>query len=268
MLIILIIQLCKLLLLNFVEISSGSDAFAPEHIYDSGEFFRHLLLIQAVYKDGYFLSWNGAAWTISTEFYTYFFFGLLTFITKNNKYFFILVSILFIFFYQTIASYIGIFLNMMFIECIKYFLTGCIFYFIFQKINYRLNDLSFLIMIVVLLFLEAKYLSLENNILFCLIILFVSILKNNSLINKLLNLKPLVYFGTISYSFYMIHQSILYLLIQVLKLVFKVQFIYIDGNATNTGNIYYDTLIMTTYIFFSFIVASFMYKYIEIKFRK
>ena len=77
LIIVLIIQLLKFFLLHFYEISSASEAFTPEYNYNLSEFFRNVLLIQAVYKDGYFLSWNGAAWTISTEFYTYFFFWIV-----------------------------------------------------------------------------------------------------------------------------------------------------------------------------------------------
>jgi peptidoglycan/LPS O-acetylase OafA/YrhL len=268
LLIILSIQLLKFFLLNFFEIESGSDAFEPDKVYSLSEFFRHLLLLQAVYKDGYFLSWNGAAWTISTEFYTYFLFGLLTLITQNNKFFFILITFLFIYFFDIATIYLSEFLNPIFFECIKYFFTGCISYFIFQVIKHRINDFTFILIIISFLFFEKKFFFLDSNISFCLIILLVSILKTESQISKLLNLKPLVYFGSISYSFYMIHQSILYIYIQILKLVFKVKFVYYGNVATNTGNVYFDTFIMLTYIFLATIVASFMYKYVETKFRK
>ena len=66
----------------------------------------------------------------------------------------------------------------------------------------------------------------------------------------------------------MIHQSILYIYIQILKLVFNVKFVYYSNVATNTGNVYFDTFIMITYIFIATFVASFMYKYVETKFRK
>ena len=135
-------------------------------------------------------------------------------------------------------------------------------------IKHRINDLTFILIVISFLYFEKKFLFLESNISFCLIILLVSILKTESHISKLLNLKPLVYFGTISYSFYMIHQSILYIYIQILKLVFKVKFVNHEYVATNTGNVYFDTLIMITYIILATIVASFMYKYVETKFRK
>ena len=88
------------------------------------------------------------------------------------------------------------------------------------------------------------------------------------MIFKILNLNILVYFGTISYSFYMIHQVVLYVYVQSLKLIFKVPFVYYEGIATNTGNNLYDTLIMISYIILSTIVASVMHKNIELKFRR
>ena len=66
----------------------------------------------------------------------------------------------------------------------------------------------------------------------------------------------------------MIHQSVLYLYIQSLKFVFKVPFLYTGDVASNTGNVYYDTFITISYIIIAGILASFMYKYIEDKFRK
>ena len=55
---------------------------------------------------GYFLSWNGAAWTISAEFYTYFIFGLLVLITFRKLYIYIIISILYILFHNEIFEFI------------------------------------------------------------------------------------------------------------------------------------------------------------------
>ena len=151
--------------------------------------------------------------------------------------------------------------------CLKFFLTGCIFFFIYEKIKFRLNDIFFIILVSLLFYIYLEYFKL-GNILFCTIILLVAILKEDSFINRFLNFYPFVYFGTISYSFYMIHQSVLYLYIQSLKFIFKVPFLYTGDVASNTGNVYYDTFITISYIIISGILASFMYKYIEDKLRK
>ena len=66
----------------------------------------------------------------------------------------------------------------------------------------------------------------------------------------------------------MIHKSVLYLYVQILKYIFNVEFTDIDGTSINLGNPFYDTLITISYIFIAVIVASFMYTYIETKFRR
>tara|TARA_B100000683_G_C12058993_1_gene377842 strand:- start:332 stop:532 length:201 start_codon:yes stop_codon:yes gene_type:complete len=66
----------------------------------------------------------------------------------------------------------------------------------------------------------------------------------------------------------MIHQSILYLYVQILKLIFKVNFLNDGGISTNTGDPYFDTMITISYIAISGVFASIMYNYIENKFRK
>ena len=188
-------------------------------------------------------------------------------LSRNNRVIFLIISVLFLYFLVPITETLDPYFNILFILCLEFFFTGCIFFLIYEKIKFRINDLTFIILLVLLLFVQIEN-SLGLNFLFCTIILLVAILKEESLINKLLNFAPLVYFGTISYSFYMIHQSVLYLYIQSLKFIFKVPFLYTDGTASNTGNPYYDSLITISYIIIAGILASFMYKYIENRFRK
>ena len=57
------------------------------------------------------MSWNGAAWTISAEFYTYFIFGFLALISFRRLYIFIIISILYILFYNDIFEFINSFLK-------------------------------------------------------------------------------------------------------------------------------------------------------------
>lgn len=261
------IQVLKLITLKFFNLSTDKEAFTPEYWYTLTDFVNHIFLVQAVTNNGYSLSWNSAAWTISTEFYSYLIFGLITLCVRNNRLIFIIISLLFIYFFNIINSITEIYINHLFLGCLKFFLTGCIFFFIYEKIKFRLNDIFFIILVSLLFYIYLEYFKL-GNILFCTIILLVAILKEGSFINRFLNFYPFVYFGTISYSFYMIHQSVLYLYIQSLKFIFKVPFLYTGDVASNTGNAYYDTFITISYIIISGILASFMYKYIEDKLRK
>ena len=269
--VVLGIQVLKLFTLKFFDLSAGNDAFSPEQWYTLKDFFNHLFLTQAIFNNGYAFSWNGAAWTISTEFYTYLIFGFLVLLTRNNKFIFVLILSLYIIFFKFITSYTNIYFNPLFTGCLKTFFMGCLIFFIYKKIQIRLNDIFFILLLTTsistFLIYKDKF-FIDLNILFCVVILLVSILKDDCFINKFLNFFPLVYFGTISYSFYMIHQSILYLYIQILKLIFKVNFLNDGGVTTNTGDPFYDTMITISYIVISGFFAILMYNYIENKFRR
>ena len=97
-------------------------------------------------------------------------------------------------------------------------------------------------------------------------LILVALLKNNSFINMLLNNKSLVYMGTISYSFYMIHQVVLYCLIQVLK-IFNFGYSFSSEISGGSGSAFFDSMITIIYRLISIIVAIGMNNYIENKFR-
>ena len=72
--------------------------------------------------------------------------------------------------------------------------------------------------------------------------------------------------GTISYSFYMIHQIVLYCLIQVLK-IFNFGYSFSEEISEGSGSVFFDSMITITYIIISFFVAIAMNNFIEKKFR-
>lgn len=263
---VLSIQLLKFFTVKYYFLSVDKEAFTPEHWYSIKNFIHHVFLTQAILNDAYFLSWNGAAWTISVEFYTYFIFALLCVVSSNNRVLFSLIVLIFFFIYDDIKNITSAYLNELFLNCIRVFLYGSISYLVYEKIKFRLNDILFLVLFALLLFINNKF-SLDLFVTFSILILLVSLLKNKSLINTFLNYKYFVFIGTISYSFYMVHQSVLYLYVQVLKFIFKVQFNLSDGVTTNTGSIITDTFITLSYIFFSIILSIYIYKKIENKFR-
>ena len=268
--IVLGIQCLKYILIK-LGLPAGSEAFggspATGSWYTLKDFILQIFLLQAVIEYGYFLSWNGAAWTISAEFYTYFIFGLLVLITFRKLYIYIIISILYILFHNEIFEFINSFfkikLHYLLKDCLLFFLTGSLMYFVYEKIKFRLNDIIFLILLFMILFFQ-KYLT--NYLLFSVILIFVALLKNDSFINKLLNNKSLVYMGTISYSFYMIHQVVLYCLIQVLK-IFNLGYSFSSEISGSTGSIFFDSMITIIYIIISILVAIVMNKYIENKLR-
>lgn len=264
------IQCLKYILIK-LGLPAGSEAFSGHSTtgswYTLKDFILQIFLLQSIIEYGYFMSWNGAAWSISAEFYTYFVFGLLVLITFRKLYIYIIISIFYIFFYNEIFEFINSFLKIKlhyaFKDCLLFFLTGSLMCFIYEKIKFRLNDFIFLILLFIILFFQKYF---PNHILFSIMLILVALLKNNSLINMLLNNKSLVYMGTISYSFYMIHQVVLYCLIQVLK-IFNFGYSFSSEISGGSGSVFFDSMITIIYVIISILLAVLMHKLIEKRFR-
>lgn len=267
---VLFIQCLKYVLIQ-LGVSAGSEAFGGHSStgswYTLKDFVLNIFLLQAVIEYGYFMSWNGAAWTISAEFYTYLVFGVLVLISFRKYYIFIIISIFYIIFYNEIFRFINSFLSInlhyAFKDCILFFLSGSLMFFIYEKIKFRLNDLLFLIIVIFCVYFKN---FIPNHILFSILILLVSLLKKDSIVNIILNNKFLVYLGTISYSFYMIHQIVLYFMIQFLK-IFNFGFSFSNELSGGTGSVFFDSMITIFYVIASIFAAIVMHKFIEKKFR-
>ena len=273
LILVLLIQCLKFILIE-LGLQSGGPAFGGgaggDSWYTLRDFILHIFLLQAVLDYGYFLSWNGAAWTISVEFYTYFVFGILTLISFRKSYIFISLLILYKIYNTNIFDFIYFYLNIkfhpMFHGCLSFFFTGSLMFFIYKKIKFRLNDFVFFAFLFIFFYLFFKN-YIETETFFSFLILLVALLKNNSISYKILNYQYLVYLGTVSYSFYMIHQVVLYIFIQILKLLGLGYSFSENITGATTGSVFYDTVITISYTAISIFIAIYMYKYIEKKFR-
>ena len=268
--IVLIIQILKFFLINN-GLSSGSEAFGPW--YTLKDFILHLFLLQAVVDGGYFLSWNSSAWSISTEFYTYLIFGILVLILRGNKILFIVFLLIYQFYFTELFQYLDkIFfghINNLLNDCLLPFFSGSLMFFIYEKVRFKINDFFLFFLAITSYYLIVflnNYITITIHLYWAILILIFALLKKNSFIFKILNFRPFVYLGALSYSFYMIHQIVLYVLIQVFK-VFDLGFSFSSEKASSTGDVFYDTCITILYVLISLIVAAFLHKFIEQRFR-
>jgi peptidoglycan/LPS O-acetylase OafA/YrhL len=265
---VLFIQIVKYFLIKYSSLEQGLNNLADW--YSLKNFVGNLFLLHSIFKDFYIFSWNGVSWSISAEFYTYIIFGFLFLIFKKYK-FLAIVIFTYIILNIDYFSSIEIF-NDQFFLCIYNFSLGYFGYCLYARIKFRLNNFIGIFFVILLLVVKIYYENIfyqYKEFFFLLIILCAALLKNNTIIYKFLNLKSLVFLGTISYSFYLIHQIAIYLFIQFCKFIIKINFIKdINGNVSNTGNGYYDTLIHLAYISLSIFLAYFLHKYIELKYRK
>jgi peptidoglycan/LPS O-acetylase OafA/YrhL len=275
--IVLIVQILKYFLINYTNIKSGQSAFGDW--YSLKDFIANLFLIQAVFSNFYYLSWNGAAWSISTEFYTYIIFAIL-FMLINKRFIPVIILIyllsknlnfLNLYYFK---NFFNIF-NSVFFICIFYFSIGCLTYYLYSYlykkvlINNYFSICLCVIFILIKLFFESFFISYDFLI-FLLLILIVTLLEKKTYLYKLLNSKILIFLGTISYSFYLIHQTIIYFVVQIFRFVLKVEFIIDEksGSVSGTANVHIDTAIHLIYVGLSIFFAYLINKYVENKFRR
>lgn len=269
--VVLLIQILKYFVIEYTELPYGGKAFGDW--YTLKDFILNIFLLQSIFDYGYWLSWNGVAWSISTEFYTYIIFGFILLFSKNNKIILFIILLGYLISYFVFNDQLDSLFNAVFLQCIFSFFCGSITFLIYLIIikKIRLNDIFFLIILLsILVYTKIFFVNkIPNlNIIFSILILSVLILEEKSTILKILNYKYFVLLGTVSYSFYMIHQAFLYLYIQVLKFLIKVDFVSgTDGIVSHTGNNLYDTLITISYLTITFLISLLVYRFIEKKFR-
>ena len=274
---ILFIQILKYFAVNYFELKSGQIPFGDW--YTLKDFVANLFLIQAIFNYFYVFSWNGAAWSISTEFYVYIIFGILFMITQKKLipfviFIYLLNNNLNFFPISYFDNFLSIF-NGIFFYCIFYFSAGCFLYYTYKYLYNRIVinnffSISFFFLLLLLKYFHENLFIKYNSIIFALIILVSLLLEKKTYVYKFLNLKPLVFLGTISYSFYLIHQVVIYLFIQFCKFILKIDF-PVDiksGSVSATGNIFYDTIIHINYIAITVFIAYFIFKFIEEPFKK
>lgn len=275
LLIILAIQTLKFFVIEFSILPFGSEAFGER--YTLRDFISNLFLLHSILNFSFWLSWNPASWSISTEFYTYFLFVLIFFLFQRYK--FLVIFILLIFaspFFIENYSYFALphkfsYINGVFFQCLFNFGNGCICYFLYLKIKNEFKDffvLAFILFCVFFYYYSSEVFLKYNFIIFSLTILIFSKLNPKSLTFKIFNVRPLIFLGSISYSLYMIHEQIIYILVQMLRFIFKVEFILDGETAVHTTSPLYDTIITISYLILSIIISYFMHKFIEKKFRQ
>ena len=269
LLIILAIQTLKFFVIEFSTLPFGTEAFGER--YNLEDFISNLFLLHSIFNFNYWLSWNPASWSISTEFYTYFVFIIIFLVFQRFKFLiiFLLILIASPFFVEN-YSYFALphkfpYINGVFFQCLFNFGNGCVCYFLFSKLKNQFNDLFvsiFFIFCTSIYFFSSELFLKYNFIIFSLIVLVFSKLNSESWTFKIFNIKPLVFLGTISYSLYMIHEQIIYILVQILRFVFKVEFILDGSTAVHTTSAVYDTMITILYLFLSVIVSYLIYIFI------
>lgn len=195
------------------------------------------------------------------EFFCYFMFAIYIFFLKKQTNYIIIFII------------VGLILISIDIFGVSFSQLGrCIYSFFLGYSALRLNRflifpkkimLSFFFLIIIF-YLISTSLSYKFYFLPILFALFLCMIANEkkSLLKKILNISFLKFCGKISYSLYLTHFSIAYLLRQILHFVFKFE---ISNNMLKLDLFFLPIFLF--YIFLVFIISNFLYKKIENQYR-
>lgn len=226
-------------------------------------FFQQIFLLQSIGPTGNATTYNGPAWSISSEFFTYLLFGIILLLARKNKNaIFLIISLISLFMLATEMTYGTEYL----IRCFAGFFIGCLTAFITKKISFSFPSFTLpLIFLFIIFFLQFKTtgnLDLITYFLTALLIAFLTKSKSGFL-KDILRRKIFIWLGSISYAMYMSHALIIWVANQFFRFVLKKQEIMIDGKSYPQLSLT-ETLIVLALIFsIIFLVSHFVYTFIE-----
>ena len=268
----LFIEVTKYIAINEYNLSINSEPFTKNNFYT---FVTNILLLQTFL---YEYTFNTPSWSISAEFYTYLIFAILIIFKFNLRislFVLLLISLIRINDQSNFGdSHSG---YRSFLDCIYSFYWGLFSSYLYIKYNdkklYKItkNIISFILLFVTFFSLtkmQNDYLFMLP-IIFSLLIFFSCDLNNTSFLGKLLCNKFLVYLGSISYSIYMSHLFIFWIINNLLKYIFNLKtFVDDDGLNKLDLNIFESSLLVLFCYFVTIIFSHFSYNYIEKKYNK
>ena len=182
---------------------------------------QQIFLAQGIGPTGKALTFNIPAWSISVEFYTYLIFGLsILLFRQQKKYVFFIVAFVSIALLATQNTY-G-FEDLL--RCLGGFFIGCLTASVIKKIKIKLPSYSSaLLFISIILFLQLKSSNDFNIAIYFLTSALITtiMLSNGGVVKNILKHKILVWLGLISYSVYMSHTFVLWMISNIFKRILK-----------------------------------------------
>ena len=272
LIVFLIIEILKYIIEIKYNIAANNSAFSKNNLIS---FFYNLLMLQ-VFLDAN--TFNTPSWSISSEFFTYVIFAAIIISKKNYYTTFYLIIALVLFYRINHNVEFGISHSYFaFLDCIYSFMIGVVFCklsikYSKNKILIHFNDLICLLFIILsitaLFVLKNLYLFLLP-VIFGFLLFFSKELTNKSLLGKVICNKIFIYLGKISYSIYMCHLFVFWVITQFCRFALNIK-TYQDGDlhsrlelSTFQANI----IILASYVL-TIVLAHFTYGYVEKKFYK
>jgi peptidoglycan/LPS O-acetylase OafA/YrhL len=225
-------------------------------------FVENIFLVNAVLP-GRAHTYNYPAWSISTEFYTYFLFALITLVSTKRHLFFAVFALT-----SLILLYTGnTFGFEQVIRCFAGFFVGCLVAdFTKSKGKGLDNIIPIGFMVGITLFLCLKTSKSFDILMFPLAAgLIMSLcLSRGGILSTLLKLSPLIWLGTISYSVYMAHASVEFIIHKVIIYVLGAPLLPHTSGALVPALTSSETvLVCLVYLICTIVVSVLVFRYVE-----
>ena len=238
------------------------------------EFIPNMLLLQSWLPNTTTLSWNPTSWSISTEYYMYMIFYATLLLKQNLRYiaWAVISAITFYFIIKNIE------LGIDFTRGLSSFFAGSLTYLFYktyhQKVNFSTSIFTIIEVILVLLVIaivsnrEIEHRSFLASILF-IIQVFIFAFEGGA-ISKLLKLNLFTYLGKISYSIYLTHPAIIFIMLSITivsEKIFHSSFtlIALNKKTIDFGDTIYNNIALLLSLITIIVLSNLTYKYIELK---
>lgn len=183
-------------------------------------FIKNIFLISSVLPNQQF-TYNEPSWSISVEFYTYLIFGIsMLFIKKKHIILFIVLSSVSLFLLITEKTYGFYWL----LRCFVGFFIGCLTAKLTKNLKLDLPKFYSLIFFFVIVgFIQFKTTNDYDFLVFFFssALIITVVISPNGILNKILKFKFLTSLGAISYSVYMSHAAVIWVVNQIIRVVVK-----------------------------------------------
>ena len=238
------------------------------------EIVPNLLLLHSWTEWTHYLSFNHPSWSISVEYYMYFIFYLTLLIASKGKYIsWLCLSIVFVYL-KFVDS--DVFTHAV-ISGISCFFSGAVIYYLyayiknelqFSKAIFSMIELLILLNIVFIVSIKVEHKALLGMILFCLAVFVFAFEKG--IVSTVLKKSFFLWLGKLSYSIYMTHMLVIYLITSIFLILQKLtdlNFIpMLKGKRYFLfDNFWLENAFIALMVFVTVILSQFTYKYIELK---
>lgn len=155
---------------------------------------------------------DGVYWTLTVEltFYFWIFTFFVTGLLKYTEYLFTPIILISILQSQGVIEVSGLLYEIFILQHLSYFLAGICFYKLINKLENKFTYTILILCLASTLFVSSKSVFLITSVFYVFFYLAIS----GRL--KFLTVKPLIFLGGISYSLYLLHQNIGYVIINEL----------------------------------------------------